>query len=153
MDLSNLSFEQVNNLYKQSECELRKRFQDNNVDSSGSDSDSEEGYTHNKENDAIMPGIQPLNQSSVFIDSKASKEAKKRGPKPGHDRQKPISKAQQYWDKFGPELYDDATRELGKLTAQQLMSKYACNTEEGKITKYMVGELIKIGKRQEGIAV
>ncbi len=145
MDLTKLSVEELNHLYEYSNKELRKRFADTQID----DSSEEESSEQSEEN--IRPGIQPKHDSSVFIDPKAV-APKKRGPKPGQDRQKPISKAQQYWDQFGPELYDDATREFGRLTAQQLMAKYACNTQEGKITKYMVSELVKIGKRQEGIS-
>lgn len=158
MDLSKISFEELNDLYKSVDAELRERFSKQELDDSSdysSSSEEEEEIKPQKvrkvKTDEIKPGIQPLSESSVFMDPNA-KVCKKRGPKPGQERQKPVSKAQQYWDQFGPELYDDATREFGKLTAQQLIAKYGCNTQEGKITKYMIGELVKIGKRQEGIA-
>lgn len=156
MDLSKISFEELNELYKSADAELRERFSKQQIDdSSDCSSDSSEEEIVRKprkvKTDEIKPGIQPLSESSVFMDPNA-KVCKKRGPKPGQERQKPVSKAQQYWDQFGPELYDDATREFGKLTAQQLIAKYGCNTQEGKITKYMIGELVKIGKRQEGIS-
>lgn len=67
-------------------------------------------------------------------------------------RQKPISKAQRYWNNFGPELYEDATGE-SQLTHKQLIEKYGCQLENGeKLSDYMVSALIGMGKRLEGIA-
>lgn len=72
----------------------------------------------------------------------------------GHERVKPVSRSQKYWDLFGPELYDDATKPQGKLTRGQLIAKYETQLDnEERLTPYMISTLIALGKRLEGITV
>lgn len=89
-----------------------------------------------------LPKIQP----------KDVPQPKKRGPKPGQIKKKPISKAERYYNLFGNEMYNDfkdvtSEKEIRRaLTIDQLIVKYNPQCNEGPLTRYMVTQLLKMKK-------